>query len=253
MSFFNTPVSRNNWVYKRFMNPITKMESKQWYKLIGTKEYYCPSHLDSSKKYIILPEHLEEGQESKYVCNTCEKYANREIITDKGIVGWRAWRIDYHQYDTRFDDFRLCSLAYPTEWKALEKLEAINNRQGIANANPGIWSLNNYGLHILSGYRYQVFGQVYQWGKIIKHKYGYRSEFAYPKCFILPISGRLDWIDSKNINKYYLFNAFTNLEGKLHEKFYEHLLGFKVPITIVQNPEQLEETICKLETSKIDS
>jgi hypothetical protein len=31
----------------------------------------------------------------------------------------------------------------------------------------------------------RLYGEVYLWGKVIEHKYGYRARFAYPKSFIL--------------------------------------------------------------------
>jgi hypothetical protein len=30
-----------------------------------------------------------------------------------------------------------------------------------------------------------IYGEVYLWGKIIEHRYGYRAQFAYPKSFVL--------------------------------------------------------------------
>jgi hypothetical protein len=31
-----------------------------------------------------------------------------------------------------------------------------------------------------------VHGEVYLWGKVVEHRFGYRAQYAYPKCLVLP-------------------------------------------------------------------
>ena len=41
--------------------------------------------------------------------------------------------------------------------------------------------------HVLVRFRCAVYGEVYLWGKVVEHEYGWRAQYAYPKTLILNV------------------------------------------------------------------
>jgi hypothetical protein len=55
------------------------------------------------------------------------------------------------------------------------------------NCTCGIYAVKTLHHFRNAGYeRYGIHGEVYLWGAVVEHEFGYRARFAYPKNFVLP-------------------------------------------------------------------
>ena len=104
------------------------------------------------------------------------------------IIGWRTWE---------FSNYKLYSCNHITPWLFNDPLESdkLPNFDYCVDDAGRINTHIQYGIHAYKNFDDLithrsmeiwnddkiVIGQVYMWGKIIEHKNGYRSQYAYPK------------------------------------------------------------------------
>ena len=101
------------------------------------------------------------------------------IISDRGLIGWRAWYLVKPHY--------LLSLNHSALWLPGEQITAECDTDGptkhtdvcapVQGCSCGIYAHKtedpiNYA---------DCWGEVYMWGKVVDHETGYRSQYAYPK------------------------------------------------------------------------
>ena len=56
-----------------------------------------------------------------------------------------------------------------------------------AHCTCGVYAVKTLHHFRSAGYeRYGIYGEVYLWGTVVEHEFGYRARFAYPKTFVLP-------------------------------------------------------------------
>lgn len=123
------------------------------------------------------------------------------------IIGYRSWRLE------KVDPYIIRSSANSHVWKAKEIIQAECKElksPHLYHSYCGIYS-NKQSISLLP-YIGAIFGRingtVYQWGHIIEHEHGYRSEYAYPRSFDAVSCGRCGNMINGNImihNCYFLF------------------------------------------------
>ena len=93
-------------------------------------------------------------------------------------MGWKGWSISTGQLGS----------AYSSIWKPEEPFKATcgNGRckqSPAVNCTCGIYAADKK--EIAHNGKETVLGQIYGWGRYIRADSGWRTEFAYPKCFFL--------------------------------------------------------------------
>jgi hypothetical protein len=141
---------------------------------------------------------------------TSRKTENEDIKTYiSPIYGWRTWKLGYKEEDYQDTPCVLQSVVLKYNWPYKEPLVSHSypclrqNCSGIYAFNSPPEEIKEYmGLSLVEygGFRTEgflirfpsatltfvkngipyVLGQVALWGRTIRHKHGYRSEFAYP-------------------------------------------------------------------------
>jgi len=101
---------------------------------------------------------------------------------NKPLVSWRVWEIK---------DEKLLSIVNSSCWKSgkaysshVDAYYGINNiyQNGIHSWKTKEQAFDYFILWFTAYFNDSwCFGELYSWGKIIEHEFGYRSEFAYPK------------------------------------------------------------------------
>ena len=92
------------------------------------------------------------------------------------IVGFRYWDVCLDVKNQPYLSSCMINIKWPYK-KALASSFYYNYTQ-IVNHGIGIYA---YKQHLLHGTYGLVGGEVYLWGSVSEHEYGYRAEFAYPK------------------------------------------------------------------------
>jgi hypothetical protein len=99
------------------------------------------------------------------------------------IVAYRVWQ---------WDAIGLKSLNNE-HWFPGLALEASTARCGNEHVAPsdgcrcGIYAAKNFQHLVEIGYAgYGVHGEVYLWGTVVEHRFGWRAQFAYPRTLVLP-------------------------------------------------------------------
>lgn len=114
------------------------------------------------------------------------------ICATGGIVAWRSWRV--HCFEDQLYSFN------GTVWPVRQALRAkcANGVGCTGNAcTCGIYSwMKREKLKVNESGHSAIDGEVWLWGKVIEHEFGYRSEYAYPKAFA-------DSVDARRIGKIY--------------------------------------------------
>ena len=110
------------------------------------------------------------------------------IVETSLIVGWREWRLE-----GTITEPRLQSISMEDIWPVRKPMQVFDTNW---NIDPG-----NNGIHAFKTFRdYQrergfisthLVGEVWMWGHMVEHQFGWRSEFAYPKR-LLVAPGRHD-------------------------------------------------------------
>lgn len=101
-----------------------------------------------------------------------------EVNLVEPLQGWKAWSFDGKYLVSDFDDSRWVPLqARQADCPGnCKKIPAEHHTCGIYAISPGeVPKVTGDG----------VLGEVYGWGRYIRGSSGWRSEFAYPKCFYL--------------------------------------------------------------------
>lgn len=150
------------------------------------------------------------------ICKVCNSFDEDIRLSDKGLVAWRGWSVIID-----FINGRLSSISTPTIWEPKEKMIAMC--LGIDANMAGIWSVKResfgmfHGVKGLHNYHFHIIGEVYIWGKIVEHGFGYRSEFAYPKS---------------------LYVVRYNYNADYYNKISNKLKPYGVPVSIIDNLEE---------------
>ena len=101
-----------------------------------------------------------------------------EVNMMEPLVGWRSWRISGQL---------LRSLNHNHQWSPDEAFMAKCRQHKDVPAEHcmcGIYAVTDLDA-VPAG---TVYGEVYGWGRYVRGEVGWRSEFAYPKCFHLAMS-----------------------------------------------------------------
>ena len=86
-------------------------------------------------------------------------------IETEPIVAYRVWR---------YKDGFLTSVVAKTIW--LKRMPTGGNI-----GDKGIYAAKFPNAILEEGYTFDVFGEVYLWGRVVEHQSGFRAEYAYPK------------------------------------------------------------------------
>lgn len=111
------------------------------------------------------------------------------------IVGYRVWQWDVaglrslngerwragEQLETRC---RVCDFV---RWRGRPSAVHSPNTAPHIQCSCGIYAHKSWEHLRQCGYeRSRIHGQVLLWGTVVEHQYGWRGQYAYPKCFFLP-------------------------------------------------------------------
>lgn len=138
-----------------------------------------------------------------------QKLEIKEMLYLQPIIGRRQWKLAMVP-NSLMNPF-VGSLVNNTIWTPKVKLHALCN-VSIKETPPhinctkcGIFSYKNSCYYFRGG---AIEGRIYQWGKIIEHEYGHRSEYAYPSSFDYLICGYCnEYINGKLA----IFNRFSRI------------------------------------------
>ena len=130
------------------------------------------------------------------------------------IVGYRIWAwVDDHLHaqfgwspvgqwpicspmEAKFDEARYVAQSIPHQGPAL--IERTSQAERLAKTGIHAYNMDASVLREYADPK-DVRGEVYLWGKVIEHEYGYRAEFAYPKTIYL-VRGCAPAIRQRNID-----------------------------------------------------
>jgi hypothetical protein len=102
------------------------------------------------------------------------------------IVGYRTWQWDSLGLKSLNDERWFPGEALEARCMDFPLICALNAPQ--EHCSCGIYAAKNAEHLVEISYmrRGEVYGEVYLWGKIWDHRFGYRAQYAYPKKFVLP-------------------------------------------------------------------
>ena len=103
-------------------------------------------------------------------------------IESKLIVGWREWRLE-----GTITEPRLQSISMEDIWPVRKPMQVFDPNWRIDSGINGIHAYKTFrdlasDLGLLS---FRVVGEVWMWGCMVEHQFGWRSEFAYPKRLLV--------------------------------------------------------------------
>ncbi len=126
------------------------------------------------------------------------------------IISYRAWRwIDQDIINKHviYDGPALYSLVNDYKWTP-QKIETcepdFSYFRGLYSFKRPLQAWFEVNLDTCFVSSYIVFGSIYNWGKIIEHKKGYRSQFAKIRS--------INWVTSKGFNYYRAFKIRSQIQ-----------------------------------------
>ena len=108
--------------------------------------------------------------------------SNNLPIESNLIVGWREWRLE-----GTLTEPRLQSITMEDIWPVRKPIQVFDSNWRIDSGINGIHAYKTFrdlasDLGLLS---FRVVGEVWMWGRMVEHQFGWRSEFAYPKRLLV--------------------------------------------------------------------
>lgn len=128
------------------------------------------------------------------------------------IIGWRLWNVD----DEGIRSYSCSAIMWPKKqpMKAICLNQSPSQHIPSRSCSCGIYAMRTPETLIPSG---AILAQVALWGRVLKHKDGYRAQYAYPVRFYL--QDRRSWLERL------LRKPINGMKG---------LQGYGVPIMVVK-------------------
>ncbi len=124
------------------------------------------------------------------------------------IVAYRVWQWDAVglkslNCEPWIPDHCLAAACRYRLWKAAngEAASLDGHEPPHHNCRCGVYAAKNFAHLRNIGYAdYGVHGEVYLWGRVVEHHFGYRAQYAYPKSLVLPpdtVPFRMSTVESR--------------------------------------------------------